>query len=247
MIYCIQGSCDTTQSMSSMDTNGVSNVDNPPLSSAEPYKFTASMETYSTTPTANSDTSANMISTEGGLATSNTTMEDEMFSTPDNHGSIPLIHPLSQSPHVPGKTPHTVMTQSKLFTTTSATDTTVPDSHHVDIAQVNDALLQAAESDATTTVDDNVISQTDESTTRQQDAEHSVGRTIEQLSPDSVGVVKKENIDVSIAAAAVTSSGEVDKDLVTTTAIITHTVNSDDSAAQLDGATLVKGTYTHIQ
>ena len=246
MVYCIQGSCDATQPMNNMDTSGVSNVDNLPLSSAEPFQFTASMETHSTPPAANNDTSANITSTEDGLATSNTSMEDEMFSTPDGHGSIPLIHPLSQSPHVPGKTPHTVMTQSKLFTTTSAADATVPDSHHVDIAQVNDALLQAAESDATTTVDDNVISKTDEPTTRQQDAEHSVGCTTEQLSPDSVGVVKKENIDVSTAAAAVTSGGEVDKDLVTTT-VITHTVSSDDSGTQVDAPTHVKGTYTHIQ
>ena len=51
-----------------MDTSGVSNVDNPPLSSVEPLHFTASMETHSTTPAANSDTSTNMTSTKGGLA-----------------------------------------------------------------------------------------------------------------------------------------------------------------------------------
>ena len=54
--------------MNSMDTRGVSNVDNPPLSSAKPFQFTASMETHSTTSTANKDTSANMTSAEGDLA-----------------------------------------------------------------------------------------------------------------------------------------------------------------------------------
>ena len=66
LLYFIQGSCDTAQPKGSMDTSGVSNVDNPPLSSAEPFHFTASMEAHSTTLTAN--TSVNMTSTEGGLA-----------------------------------------------------------------------------------------------------------------------------------------------------------------------------------
>ena len=49
----IQGSCDTTQPVDNMDTSGVSNV--APLSSAEPFQFTASVETHSTTLTANNE------------------------------------------------------------------------------------------------------------------------------------------------------------------------------------------------
>ena len=134
-IYCIQGSCDITQRMNNMDTgtSEFSNVDDPPLSLAETFQFSASME---------------MTSTEGGLATNNTSVEDEMLSTPDNHGSIPLIQPLSQSPHVPGKIPHAVMTQSKLFAATfTSDDATVTQSpHDVDLAKINDALSQTAAS-----------------------------------------------------------------------------------------------------
>ena len=96
MIYCIQGSCDTTQPMNNMDTSRVSNVDNPPLSSAKPFHFTASMETHSTTPTANSDTSANITSTEGGLASK----VDDLPSPEDSTtlGDTPPIKSTSE-PH----------------------------------------------------------------------------------------------------------------------------------------------------
>ena len=239
-MYCIQGSCDPTQPMSNMDTgtSELSNVENPPLSSAETFQFSASMITHSTTATANNDTSANMTSTEGSLATNSTSVEDEMFSTPDNHGSVPLIQPLSQSPHVPGKTPHAVMTQSKLFAATSATD--------------DATVTQTA---ASTKVKDNVnfINKTDDSTTGQQDVEKSVDHTTEQLSPDIVGVVKKEDVVVSTGATAVSNSGKVDKHLVTTT-VTTDTGSSDISGTtcvQLDAAGLVKGmclcTYMKIK
>ena len=241
--------------MNNMDT-GTSELSNIPLSSTEAFHFSAPMETHSTTAT---DTSAaNMSSSEGGLASNNTSaVEDEMFSTPDNHGSIPVIQPLSQSPHVPGKTPHAVMTQSKLFTATSATDdattatddattATVTQSPDVDVAKINDTLSQTAASDAVTKVKDNVnaINKTD---TVQQDVEHSVERTTEQLSLDSVGVVKKENVDVGTGATAVSNGGKVDKDLVTTT-VTTDRGSSDISGTtyiQLDVAAVVKGIYTH--
>ena len=246
----MQGSCDTTQPMSNMDigTSELGYVDNPPLSSAETFQFSASMVTHSTTATANNDTSANMTSTEGSLATNNTSVEDEMFSTPDDHGSVPLIQPLSQSPHVPGKTPRAVMTQSKLFAATSATDddaTVTQSPRDVDLAKINDALSQTA---ASTKVKDNVnvINKTDDSTTGQHDVEKSVDHTTEQLFPGSVGVVEKENVDVS---TAVSSSGKVDKGLVTTTATTTDTGSSDISGTtyvQLDAAALVKGIYVCV-
>ena len=119
-----------------------------------------------------------------------------------------VIQPLSQSPHVPGKTPHAVMTQSKLFTATSATDdataATVTLSSDVDVAIINDALSQTAASDAITKVKDNLnnINETDDSTTGQQDFEHSVDHATEQLSPNSVGVVEKEIVDVDTGATA---------------------------------------------
>ena len=137
------------------------------------------METHSTT--ANNDTSAaNMSSSEGGLATNNniSAVEDEMFSTPDNHGSIPVIQPLSQSPHVPGKTPHAVMTQSKLFTATSATDdatATVTQSRDVD-----DDLSQITDSDSATKVegDVNSVSKADESPSLQD------SRSLDDIMPE---------------------------------------------------------------
>ena len=78
-----------------MDTSGVNNVDNPPLSSAEPFHFTASMEAHSTPPTANNDTSANITSTEGGLASK----VDDSPSLKDSTtlGDTPPIKPTSES------------------------------------------------------------------------------------------------------------------------------------------------------
>ena len=128
----------------------LSNVNNPPLSSAETFQFSASME---------------MTSTEGSLATNNTSVEDEMFSTPDNHGSIPLIQPLSQSPHVPGKTPHAVMTQSKLFAATSATDDDATVTQSPRDVDVTDGVSQTIDTDSATKVEDNVnsVSKADDS------------------------------------------------------------------------------------
>ena len=79
-----------------MDTNGVSNVDIPPLSSAEPFQFTASMETHSTTPAANNNTLANITSTEGGLASK----ADDSPSLKDSTilGVVPPIKSTSE-PH----------------------------------------------------------------------------------------------------------------------------------------------------
>ena len=80
-----------------MDTSGVNNVDNPPLSSAEPFHFTASTETHSTTPAANNDTSANIhvTSTEGGLASK----ADDSPSPKDSTtlGDTPPSKPRSES------------------------------------------------------------------------------------------------------------------------------------------------------
>ena len=86
----IQGSCDTTQPMNNMDTSGVSNVDNPPLSSTEPFHFTASMEAYSTTPTANNDTSASKVDDSPSLKDS-TTLGDvppKLKSTSESHYTV---------------------------------------------------------------------------------------------------------------------------------------------------------------
>ena len=70
-----------------------------------------------------------------GLATPLTTTtsleaNDDEFGTPNNHSGVYLIQPLTQSPHVPGKTPHAAntMMKSKLFASTTAPASITTDS-----------------------------------------------------------------------------------------------------------------------
>ena len=218
----------------------------------EPFQFTASMEIHSI-PTDKIDVSTNTTSTEGLAVKASLESDGEMFSTPDNHSGIPLIQLLSQSPHVPGKTLHTasVMTRSKLFDTTkSATESTVSQAYHANVAKINDALSQNSDSNS---VDDK-LNITSKSFAGQQNLEDPIEHSLEQLCSDSKGVIQEETTHVSAVVIAVSSNeDDEDRDVETTTEITNHTctdskddIITDATTAPLGLATLVNGTCGYI-
>lgn len=232
-----------------MDTETVepSGIDNPP---PKPFQFTASAEMASL-PTAKSDASTNMASVQ--QLTTETLLETnaEKFSTPDNQQSgMPLIQPLSQSPHIPGKTPHATMTRSKLFTATT-TPATVPTNlqSHEDNKEF-DSLSQNNDfnSSAKANLIANKTTTESNSNTGQQDADLMVKHNLEQFSTDSKDVVTEKDVD---ANPTIVTTDEGDRDLVTATETSADKYDDnikDDTVSgaaniQLGGTNNVKGMH----
>ena len=97
-----QQSSDATQFTCSMDTTDNNNA---PLSPPKPFQFTASAEVHSL-PTGTRETSTTITPIQGLTTKTSPKDNNDEFSTPENQIGVPLIQPLSQSPHVAGKTPH---------------------------------------------------------------------------------------------------------------------------------------------
>ena len=182
-------------------TSDISHVDNAPLSTPKPFQFTASAELHSL-PTVTSETSTNTMPIQDLSTKTLLKEDDDEFSTPDNHSGIPLIQPLSHSPHVPGKTPSatSTMIKSKLFASTTASSvTTDSPSHYASVTEENNTLPQNTDFNSFTALDDslNVADKSTDSTTGQQDVEYSMEHTSEQISSDSKDDVKEKNVDIS--------------------------------------------------
>ena len=203
-ILFTQQSSDTTQFMCSMDTvtSDISHVDNAPLSTPKPFQFTASAELHSL-PTFTSETSTNTMPIQDLSTKTLLKEDDDEFSTPDNHSGVPLIQPLSHSPHVPGKTPSatSTMIKSKLFASTTASSTVTTDSpsHYASVTEENNTLPQNIDFNSFTPLAGNlnVADKSTDSTTGQQDVEYSMEHTLEQISSDSKDDVKEKNVDIS--------------------------------------------------
>ena len=212
-ILFTQQSSDTTQFMCSMDTvtSDISHVDNATLSTPKPFQFTASAELHSL-PTVTSETSTNTMPIQDLSTKTLLNEDDDEFSTPDNQSGVPLIQPLSHSPHVPGKTPSatSTMIKSKLFasttasstvasTTASSSVTTDSPSHYASVTEENNTLPQNTDFNSFATSDDNlnVADKSTDSTTGQQDVEYSMEHTSELISSDSKDDVKEKNVDIS--------------------------------------------------
>ena len=235
--------------MSSMDTvvTDIGSVDNAPSSTPNPFLFTASEGQNSIT----SGTSTTMTPSEG--LTTKTLLEgsNQEFITPDNQNAIPLIQPLSQSPYVPGKTPHaaSTMTKSKLFTSKTASTTGSPSCN----ASVStECYISSQITDSKSSTVDNVASSTTDSSIGQQDVECSGKNSVERISSDGYDV-KENNVDSSTIIVSGSNTVRVDnnKDIGTTTIVIDAIHNesatiSDAAYVQLDVASLTKGNYMHV-
>ena len=232
--------------MMSMDTVAVdvSNVDDAPSSTPNPFLFTASEAQHSVT----SEASATMTPSEG--PTTKTLLEEnnEKFITPDNQSDIALIQPLSQSPHVPGKTPHaaSTMTKSKLFTATTASTTDSP-SYNASISKDSSTGISSQSTDSKFSTVDNVASSNTDLSIGQQDVECSIKSTLEPITSDG-NDVKENNVDTSASIASGAVRVDNDKDLETTAITIGEihyesATISDAAYVQLDAANLTKGNY----
>ena len=187
-----QQSSDATQFTCSMDTTDNSNVDNAPLSPPKPFQFTASPEVHSL-PTGTIETSTTITPVQGLITKTSSRDDDDEFSTPENQIGVPVIQPLSHSPHVPGKTPHgtSTVTKSKLFTSTTASVTADSPSDYTSATKGSSTLSESADSNTFTTPD--VANKSTDSTTGQQDVEHSVEHSSKQISSDGKDDVKDIN------------------------------------------------------
>lgn len=272
MYLFTQGSCDTGHLMSSMNTAEPINIDNPPFSPPKPFQFTAH-----SLPTTKTEVLKNSTSTPDLASKTSTETDGEKFSTPDNQSNILLIQPLSQSPHVPGKTPHgtSVMTRSKLFTSTPASvseTTNLSQSHHAGVinalspASVPEAtnlsqshhagVINALSQSTPANVDDelNITSNTCTKCDSTTELQNQLVHNLAHVSSDSKDVINEEKSDTNVVLSAVKSVDE-DRDMEGTTKTICTDSSKDNtfndaSYVQLDAAGLVKGrfvyTYVHM-
>ena len=184
-----QQSSDTTQFTCSMDTTDNSNA---PLSPPKPFQFTASAEVHSL-PTGTRETSTTITPIQG-LTTKTLPKDDnDEFSTPENQIGVPLIQPLSQSPHVAGKTPHSssAMIKSKLFTSVTASVTADSPSHYTGVTKESSTLSETTDSNTFTQAD--VAIKSTGLTTGQQNVEYSMEHNSKQTTSDGKDDVKDIN------------------------------------------------------
>ena len=181
-----QRSSDTTQFTCSIDTTDNSNA---PVSPPKPFQFTASAEVHSL-PTGTRETSTTITPMQG-LTTNTSPIDDnDEFSTPENQIGVSLIQPLSQSPHVAGKTPHgtSAIVKSKLFTSATASDSPL---HYASATKESSTLSESTDSNTFTTPD--VAIKSTDLTTGQQNVEYSMEHNSIQISSDGKDDVKDIN------------------------------------------------------